>query len=214
MTIAGLYIFNPKDVPQFDAIKSIFETMVEKNPRFRTTPERKGGICVWEICPDFNILDHVKKLTLPEPGTHEQLEQLVSTLMSTPLDMKKPLWQSHLIEGAQEGSVLLTRMHHCIADGQGTVRMVLSLTEPKENCDAKEALHGKHNPHHQQEQHKQASSNLWKLLLFPLMIIHIIWQFIHITVRMIRFSCFCKGISQSTQVSDKEESIVDTDQFG
>jgi len=53
----------------------------------------------------------------------------VSDVMSTPLDFAKPLWHMHLIDGYRGGSVLLTRIHHSIADGIALVRVLLSLTD-------------------------------------------------------------------------------------
>jgi WS/DGAT/MGAT family acyltransferase len=49
--------------------------------------------------------------------------------MSTPLDFTKSPWQFHLIEQYGAGCVLLTRLHHCIADGIALMRVLLSLTD-------------------------------------------------------------------------------------
>ena len=57
------------------------------------------------------------------------LRELVSELMSTPLDTTKPLWHVHLIDGYGGGSVVLARIHHSIADGIALVRVMLSLTD-------------------------------------------------------------------------------------
>ena len=50
--------------------------------------------------------------------------------MSTPLDMSRPLWDAHLIENYHDGSVMLTRIHHCIADGTALIHVLLGLTAP------------------------------------------------------------------------------------
>src|SRR5690606_29776670 len=39
------------------------------------------------------------------------------------------LWQIHHIDNYGEGSALLVRIHHCIADGISLVRVLLSLTD-------------------------------------------------------------------------------------
>jgi len=54
---------------------------------------------------------------------------MVSDLMSTPLDFSKPLWQIHLIENYGEGCAIMSRLHHCIADGMALVFVLLSLTD-------------------------------------------------------------------------------------
>ena len=49
--------------------------------------------------------------------------------MSTPLDFSKPLWQIHVIDKYGEGSAIVARMHHSIADGLALVYVLLSLTD-------------------------------------------------------------------------------------
>jgi len=192
MTIAGVYIFPPNEAPNFDKVIEVFEKMVRDNPRFKAKPMKHGTTgTFWEPCSDFDIHEHVKLVALPEPGTHEQLEVYLSELMSTPFDLQKPLWQSHLITGATEGTVLITRMHHCIADGQGSVRMVLSLTQPIVSSSTEALQHGK-QLEKQPPASKNSKWNIWTLLLLPLMLIFYIWQFIIMTAKMIEFSIFSK----------------------
>ena len=45
--------------------------------------------------------------------------------MSTPLDLSKSPWQFHLIEQYGAGCVVLTRLHHCIADGIALMGVLL-----------------------------------------------------------------------------------------
>jgi len=76
----------------------------------------------------FDLDAHVHSVALPEPGGDNELRIFVSDLMSTPLDMKRPLWDAHLIENYKGGTVLVTRIHHCIADGTALMRVLLGLT--------------------------------------------------------------------------------------
>src|SRR5690606_943796 len=73
---------------------------------------------------------HVHHIALPAPGDRDALQKLISRLVSDHLDPAKPLWRFYLIENYQEGSVVLGRLHHCIADGMALVRVFLSLTDP------------------------------------------------------------------------------------
>jgi WS/DGAT/MGAT family acyltransferase len=54
---------------------------------------------------------------------------VIDRLMSTPLDSARPLWQFHLIDNFEGGSVLLGRLHHCIGDGLALLMVLLSLTD-------------------------------------------------------------------------------------
>jgi WS/DGAT/MGAT family acyltransferase len=49
--------------------------------------------------------------------------------MTMPLDRSKPLWHTYMIDGYGEGAAMLSRMHHCIADGISLARVMLSLTD-------------------------------------------------------------------------------------
>jgi WS/DGAT/MGAT family acyltransferase len=59
--------------------------------------------------------------------SREALEALVSQWMSTPLDRSRPLWQVSLVDGFGQGSALLVRIHHTLADGISLARVLLSL---------------------------------------------------------------------------------------
>lgn len=84
----------------------------------------------WVIDEDFDIRCHVRRTALPGAADKAELELLVSQMASTPLDMSRPLWQFYVVENYVDGPVILTRIHHCIADGIALVQVFLSLTDP------------------------------------------------------------------------------------
>src|SRR5882672_10096379 len=92
-------------------------------------PRMRGGMLHWQDDERFDIDNHVSHIALPQPGGEKALRDLVSELMSTPLDMTKPLWHVHLVDGYERGSVVLARIHHSIADGIALVRVMLSLMD-------------------------------------------------------------------------------------
>lgn len=83
----------------------------------------------WELDPFFSLDAHLHRVGLPAPGDLAALRYLISDLMSTPLDMSKPPWQMHLVENYGEGSALIIRLHHSIADGLSLVQVLLSLID-------------------------------------------------------------------------------------
>ena len=91
-------------------------------------PLSRGALPHWAEDPHFDIDNHVTHIGLAAPG-EEALRDLVSRLMSEPLDFSKPLWHLHVIDGYDGGSVVLARIHHCLADGIALVRVMLSLTD-------------------------------------------------------------------------------------
>ncbi len=98
-------------------------------------PRSRANLPHWEDDEEFDVDNHLTHIALPSPANEATLRKFVSDVMSTPLDFAKPLWHMHLIDGYRGGSVLLTRVHHSIADGIALVRVLLSLTD--ESADAK-----------------------------------------------------------------------------
>ncbi len=83
----------------------------------------------WQDDADFDLERHLHHRALPAPGGDAELQELVGELMSMPLDRAKPLWDMYIVDGYRGGSALVSRMHHCIADGIALVRVMLSLTD-------------------------------------------------------------------------------------
>ena len=130
MMITGIMIFegNLNHV----RLRQTLEKRMLAYDRFRqrvVEPRSALGPVIWELDPNFDLDAHIRRVGLPEPGGKAELEQLVSDLMSTPLDYSKPLWQIHIIENYKDGFVLINRLHHCIADGIALMRVLLSLTD-------------------------------------------------------------------------------------
>jgi WS/DGAT/MGAT family acyltransferase len=85
----------------------------------------------WELDPDFDIRRHIKRVTLPAPGTDEQLNQLAERLFRGRLDRSKPLWDMHFVEGLEgERTGLIARVHHCMVDGVGGVELLMVTLDP------------------------------------------------------------------------------------
>lgn len=96
--------------------------------RFRQRAVQDAAGAWWETAEPFDINDHVLHETLPGKAGKEELEALVSRLASTPLDASRPLWQFHIVDNYQGGSALITRIHHCYADGIALIQVMLSMT--------------------------------------------------------------------------------------
>ncbi|NOY70534.1 MAG: wax ester/triacylglycerol synthase family O-acyltransferase [Deltaproteobacteria bacterium] len=88
------------------------------------------GNAVWELDPHFDLRSHLQRIALPSPGGKAELEEVLSDLSVSPLDSTKPPWQFHYIENYKNGgSVLFSRIHHCIADGIALVKLLLSMAD-------------------------------------------------------------------------------------
>jgi diacylglycerol O-acyltransferase len=89
--------------------------------RIQTVPGRIANP-IWVDDEHFDIGFHVRRSALPRPGTLDQLRELVSRIVSRPLDRSRPLWEIYVVEGLADGQfALLTKSHHVLVDGIDTV---------------------------------------------------------------------------------------------
>ncbi|HZS14330.1 MAG TPA: wax ester/triacylglycerol synthase family O-acyltransferase [Candidatus Dormibacteraeota bacterium] len=116
-----------------ERVRALFEERMLRFPRFRqriVTSLRGLNEPQWELDPDFDIDAHIHHLALPAPGDEQALRDLVGDIASLPLDPSAPLWASWIVDGVNgRGSALISRIHHCIADGIALTRLLLSLTD-------------------------------------------------------------------------------------
>jgi WS/DGAT/MGAT family acyltransferase len=131
MMISGVFIFDePVD---FERLKTTLNVrFVQRFRRFRqriVAKRSRFGRPYWEDDPNFDPGAHIHRVALPAPGDHSALQDMVSDLMSMQLDLTKPLWYFHLIEGYGGRSVLLVRLHHAIADGIALVQVLLAMAD-------------------------------------------------------------------------------------
>jgi WS/DGAT/MGAT family acyltransferase len=130
MTITGVMSFYEK--LDFDRLKSVVEDRFICYDRMRqrvVKPRVPFANPRWQDDPHFNLKAHLLRVALPDPGGKQEMQEMVSNLMSTPLDFSKPLWQFQYIENYQGGSAIVARIHHCIADGIALVRVMLGMTD-------------------------------------------------------------------------------------
>jgi len=132
MMITGVMLF--KSPIDFERLTATIEARLLSLRRFRQRvvwPRLGRGNPHWEDDPNFDLRDHLQRATLRPPGNQAALQDVVSLLASTPLDMTKPLWQFHLIENYAECCALVLRFHHCIADGTSLIHVILSMTDAR-----------------------------------------------------------------------------------
>ena len=56
-------------------------------------------------------------------------ERVVAELGNERLPSDRPLWTIHLVDGSEGGSVIVSRLHHCIADGIALTSVLLALAD-------------------------------------------------------------------------------------
>lgn len=96
---------------------------------------------VWVDDERVDLAHHIRRATLPKPGTLAQLNEWVSQAHAATLDRARPLWQFWLVEGLASGQVALyCKVHHAALDGLSAVALLdnmLDTTPEPRRIDAK-----------------------------------------------------------------------------
>ncbi len=101
-------------------------------PRFRQRVVESGDSAWWVEDAEVDIARHVVPGALKRrrgQPLESALQDRLAELAAEPLDPARPLWQLHLIEQYDGSSVLIARVHHCIADGIALIAVLLSITD-------------------------------------------------------------------------------------
>ncbi len=147
MIITGLMAFDAP--PDIELLKEKIETHMLRFRRFKqrvVVPRLPFMRPSWEDDPGFTIENHLERVVLPEPADQAALEDLISLLMSEELDPRRPLWRFYIVEKYGEGSALIGRLHHSIADGISLMQVLLSLTDVNPEGDSPDEAGGEDKP--------------------------------------------------------------------
>lgn len=124
MHVCGLIVLDPSTMPtaySFDKIQAEIDRRVSDVPSFTRKLRRVPlGLDhpIWVRDKQFDIERHVHRLALPSPGGYAELVSLASHLAALPLDRSRPLWEMWVIEGYDDGKIVVfSKMHHATVDG-------------------------------------------------------------------------------------------------
>ncbi len=147
MHIGATLVFGPLPgggTPAITQLRAHLERRLDLLPRYRQRLDapRTGGLTwpSWEHDQRFEIEAHVRHATLPSPGDEPELLSWVSDFYSHRLDRNRPLWEMVLLDGLANGQwALVTKTHHCLVDGVGSVGVVDLLLDAEPGPDQQSA---------------------------------------------------------------------------
>ena len=141
-----VHIYDPSTAPggrvRFKQILAHIEARLHRSPVFRRRLLRVPlGLDdpYWIEDERFDLEYHVRHIALPAPGDWRQFCIQASRIHARPLDLSRPLWEIHVIEGLHglvdlpAGSfALLTKIHHAAIDPEAgsELTMLLHDTDP------------------------------------------------------------------------------------
>lgn len=142
MHVGGLQLFAPPDGSGPEFLREVYDVLVEQTdvqPTFRKHPAFFGGVTnlVWSFDKEVDLEYHLRRSALPAPGRVRELLALTSRLHGTLLDRHRPLWETHLIEGLDDGRfAIYTKTHHSLIDGVSAMKLMQrTLTTDADDTD-------------------------------------------------------------------------------
>jgi diacylglycerol O-acyltransferase / wax synthase len=129
MHIGAALVFDPLPAggtPDIGEFRDYMRRRVGNLPRYA---QRLSGLhagpltwLTWEPAEAFDPDAHVNHATLPAPGGEAELHEWLGDFWSHRLDRHRPLWEMTLLDGLESGRwALVTKTHHCLVDGVGSV---------------------------------------------------------------------------------------------
>ncbi len=145
MHVAGLLPFTPPADAPSDYLRQMIdearrqEVMAPWNRKLAHPRLQFSPLHSWVTDEDFDFDYHVRRSALASPGDERELGILVSRLHSNHLDLTRPPWELHVIEGLEGGRfALYMKIHHALVDGYSAMRMLgRSLSVDPQSRDTK-----------------------------------------------------------------------------
>jgi diacylglycerol O-acyltransferase / wax synthase len=139
MHMGAALVFDPLPgggTPDIDRVRTHLAERLDALPRYRerlSSPRTSGLSWLhWEPAARFDVADHVQHATLPAPGGPAQLHDWLGDFWSHRLDRRRPLWETALLDGLPDGRwAMVTKTHHCLVDGMGSVDVGNVLLDPR-----------------------------------------------------------------------------------
>jgi diacylglycerol O-acyltransferase / wax synthase len=142
----GLGVFEPG--LSFADVHDVLRARLDEAPlaRMRVQQVPFGGRPRWVDDPEFDLSFHLRHAALPAPGGSRELGELLSRLISRPLDMSRPLWEVYVIDGLEGGRVGVFRKVHLAVAGSAGADLFAVLLDDEPGTELPPPAEGRWRP--------------------------------------------------------------------
>lgn len=134
--ITGVLVIDPSTAPEawtFERYRRHLLSRIDAlAPLTRRIVEVPLGLDrpYWVDDADFDIDYHLRHVAVPGDGDREAFAELVSRIHARPLDRRRPLWESYVVDGLGDGRIaILTKIHHAAIDGISGVELLSTIVD-------------------------------------------------------------------------------------
>ena len=130
MHVAGMMPFTPAPDTAPDHMRELMNELRAGAPvqspwnlKLRTPDMLWNPLQAWVEEANVDLEYHVRRSALPSPGDERELGILVSRLHGYRVDLHRPPWEVHLIEGLERGRFAwYAKIHHSLVDGYSAMQ--------------------------------------------------------------------------------------------
>jgi WS/DGAT/MGAT family acyltransferase len=122
--VCGTFVFDPSTMPKGYNFETFRQLVLDRLPLLPPFRRRVLNIPfglhhpIWIEDPDFDLDYHVRRASLPSPGSVKELGEFTADIVGRPLDLTRPLWELYMVEGLEDGMIaMVTKTHHAAIDG-------------------------------------------------------------------------------------------------
>jgi WS/DGAT/MGAT family acyltransferase len=132
MVIHGVMTFDkPHDMRR---LARTYEARFAAYPRFHQFPVEEASGSVWVTDENFSVERHLHRVSLPGKVSSAQLKRFIADLIPQPFERDRPWWHVYYVDNYEGGAALVTRIHHCYADGIALIGVLLGMTDDTPNA--------------------------------------------------------------------------------
>jgi diacylglycerol O-acyltransferase / wax synthase len=118
--------------PDFERLKRFLAERVRSIPRCKQVLRTNAfnGAQQWIDSPEFDLADHVRRVTIARPGDDPELSRVIAQALERPLEADRPLWECWIVEGLKGNQwAILMKVHHYLAEGTSAAHLLTRLCD-------------------------------------------------------------------------------------
>ena len=123
----GSLVLAEGPAPTVDEVRAAVGARLDRMPRLSERPVPSRGPVrrpAWAPA-EVDLSHHVHERAVDPPADIGAIEDAVSAVMVTPMDLDRPLWDVHVLTGLPSDTFgVVVRMHHAVADGTGSMLLM------------------------------------------------------------------------------------------
>jgi diacylglycerol O-acyltransferase len=124
--VAGLQVFTVPEQYSGDFVFDLYNALLKHDnpqaPFDQVLKKRIIGLPYFEKEQHLDFKYHIRHVSLPRPGNHQQFMDYVERVHANLLDRSRPLWEMYLIEGLEKNQfAIYYKFHHVYADGMALI---------------------------------------------------------------------------------------------